>query len=401
MLTDETAKATGDAERRRWNGALSPVYLDHHATTPVDPRVAEVVLHAMTRAFGNANSVDHVFGEIAAAMMDDARAAVADLVCATPDDVRFTSGATEAIRAALGIARATAGREILRIAVSRVEHQAVLDAVAALERDGNATVHWIDVDQQGRVALSGISEALEKGIDLLCLMAANNEIGTIYPVREAAVLAQEARTLILVDATQAAGRVELRAADWGLDYLVLSAHKLYGPKGVGALVAPEARNVVADLVFGHEGTPNVPGAAGLGAACRLQIAEGAADELRITAFRDRLEAGLIARVPDLVVNGDRHNRLSHNLHVSAPGAPNDVVVARLRRQVAISTGAACTSGAQAPSHVLRAMGLPPELQNCALRISPGKFNTVKEIDRAVESIAEAVAEVRATVAGLR
>jgi cysteine desulfurase len=372
----------------------SPVYLDHHATTPVDPRVVKVVCRMMTETFGNPNSVDHLFGEAAAAIVEGARGDVARLVGAPPEHVRFTSGATEAIRIAIGIARANAAPTALRVAVSRAEHKAVLDTLSALERDGQAVLHWIDVDAMGRVSLSDVAGALSKGIDLLCLMAANNEVGTLHPVRQIADLAREAGVAILVDATQAVGRVPLDAADWGIDYLILSAHKLYGPKGAGALVGPEACTPVADHVCGHVGTPNVPGVAGLGAACQLRLAEASADEERIAMLRDRLEEALVEHVPGLVVNGDRANRLSNNLHVSAPGAPNDAVVARLRRRVAISTGAACSSGAQAPSHVLQAMGLPVALQDSALRISPGKFNTIDEIDRAAAEIATAIADVR-------
>jgi cysteine desulfurase len=199
-----------------------------------------------------------------------------------------------------------------------------------------------------------------------------------------------------VDATQAAGRIDLQAGAWALDYLVLSAHKLYGPKGIGALIGPDVHSSVADLIQGHAGTPNVPGVAGFGEAARLQQLEGATDEGRVTALRDRLQTALEATVPGLIVNGDPNNRLSHNLHICVPGAANDAVVARLRGKIAISTGSACMSGAQGPSHVLRAIGLPTALLDCALRISPGKFTTAEEIDRAGREIAEAIAGARET-----
>ena len=380
-------------------GGWRPVYLDHHATTPVDPRVAQAVLTTMTETFGNPNSVDHAFGEAAAAIIEQAREDVARLLRATPEHIRFTSGATEAIRIALGIARATTNLPAIRVAVSRIEHNALLDPLKILEDDGKAIIHWLDVDGAGHICLPDVAKALTNGIDLLCLMAANNEVGTLYPIREAAVLAHEAGAAILVDATQAAGRIPLEVNAWDLDYVALSAHKLYGPKGTGALIGPQACSPSADRVCGHDGTPNVPGVAGFGIACRLRSTEGPADELRITALRNRLEAALLERVPGLVVNGDRAQRLSNNLHVSAPGAPNDAVVGRLRRRVAISTGAACSSGAQAPSHVLRAMGLPTELQDSALRISIGKFNTDEEIDRAASAIAIAIDDVRRAVGG--
>jgi len=377
-----------------------PIYLDHQATTPVDPRVAGVVWEAMTTQFGNANSADHLYGEEAARLLGDAGSAVAKLVGATPEHVRFTSGATEAVRLALQIAVRKMEGRALHVSASRAEHRAVLDALQVLQDEGKARVTWLSVDAKGRVSLDEIAQVLRQGVDLLCLMAANNEVGTIYPVEAAASLAHDAGSDILVDATQAAGRVPLAAEAWDIDYLVLSAHKIYGPKGVGALVGRDAIGSWADKAWGHTGTPNVPGAAGFGAACRIVSEEGAESEEHVRSLRDHLQATLQADVPALEVNGDLAQRLSHNLHISAPGAPNDAVVARLRTSVALATGAACMSGAQQPSHVLRAMGLSPSLQDSALRISPGRFNTREEIDVAAAAIAEAIASVRAAVGGM-
>ncbi len=371
-----------------------PIYLDHHATTPVDPRVAAVVLDVMTVRFGNAASVDHLYGEQASALLDDAAANVAALVGASADQVRFTSGATEAVRLALEIARSQARRP-LRIATSRAEHRAVLDQIDRLARTGAAEVRWLGVDRAGRVPLAQVDEALAKGVDLLCLMAANNEVGTLYPVRAAAESARAAGAEILVDATQAAGLIDIEVDAWRIDYLALSGHKLYGPKGVGALIGPSACTHAADEAAGHAGTANVPGAAGLGLASQIAREGRSAFEAHLRAVRDRLEAALEAGVPGLVVNGDRSRRLPHNLHVSVPGAPNHAIVTRLRREVAISTGAACTSGAQEPSHVLRAMALPEELQETALRISPGRETSFEDADRAAEAIIRAVGAVRA------
>lgn len=374
-----------------------PIYLDHQATTPVDPKVADVVWDAMTTQFGNANSVDHLYGEEAASLLADASAAVADLVRALPEHVRFTSGATEGVRLAFRIAARKRPGRPLHVVASRTEHRAVLDVLEMLESSGRARVSWLSVDALGRVCLEQMASILEQGADLLCLMAANNEVGTLHPVEAAAALAHEAGCEILVDATQAAGRVAIEAEAWGLDYLVLSAHKMYGPKGIGALVGPEVTGSVSDRAIGHVGTPNVPGAVGFGAACRISLADGAEEEVRVCGLRDRLEAALCSRVPGLVVNGDRSRRLTHNLHVSAPGAANDAVVARLRAKVALSTGAACSSGAPGPSHVLRAMGMSDALSDSALRISPGRFNTIEEVDAAAVAIAEAISAVRAAM----
>lgn len=379
---------------RRPTSDVRPIYLDHQSTTPADPRVAALVLEVMTTRFGNAASVDHLYGEEASALMEDAAAAVAALIGSSPDQVRFTSGATEAVRLALQIALSQAS-EPLRIAASRAEHRAVLDQLERMERAGTAEVRWLRVDRVGQVALAEIDEALEKGVDLLCLMAANNEVGTLYPFQAAAERARDAGAEILVDATQAAGLVDIDTDAWGIDYLILSGHKLYGPKGVGALIGPSARTSAADAAAGHFGTANVPGIAGLGLACGIAHEGRGVFEAHLRSVRDRLEAALVAGLPDLVVNGDQARRLPHNLHVSVPGAPNHAVVARLRREVAISTGAACTSGAQEPSHVLRAMALPDELQETALRISPGRSTTFEDADRAAEAIIRAASAVRA------
>ena len=379
-----------------------PIYLDYHATTPVDPRVAAVVLHAMTTAFGNANSAEHVYGEMAAALVTDARREVAELVNADPEGVHFTSGSSESIRLAFAHAVAGRGNRPLRVAVTTVEHRAVLDAIAVHERRGEITVRWLPVDGRARLDMVALEAACHDGIDLICVMAANNEVGTLYPAEEVARVAGQVGAQTLIDATQAVGRVPIHAAAWGITYLTVSAHKIYGPKGVGALVVPPALDV--RLYHGPtpgtgDGTPNVPGIAGFGEACRLRRLEMAADEPCIAAQRDRLEVLLLAGIHGLVINGDRACRLSHNLHVSIPDVPNDAVIARLRHSVALSTGAACSSGAQTPSHVLRAMGVSEAVQEGALRIGIGKFTTDKNIERAAEHIVQVVAALRRTMGG--
>lgn len=383
---------SGDSER---------IYLDHHATTPVDPRVADVVMHAMIGNFGNANSIDHAFGEAAGAIVARASEAVAALVGSAPEDVYFTSGSTEAIRLALAHAISQARRSPLRVALTKVEHKAVIDAVSIAGRSGQVKPCWIEVDSRGRLSPDSLQVVLDAGVDLVCLMAANNEVGTIYPVSEVALQIREYGASIMVDATQAAGRIPLHARDWGIDYLVVSAHKLYGPKGVGALISPvgDLRTQISDLIWASEGTPNVSGIAGFGEACRLRRLEMAEDESRIAALRDRLQLSLASSIPGLVINGDLLRRLSGNLHVSVAGIPNDALMARLRKKVAISTGSACTSGAHGPSHVLQAMALPEELQEGALRIGIGKFNTEDEIDRAAKEIVAAVDAVKASLLG--
>jgi len=381
--------------------APPPIYLDYHATTPVDPRVAAVVLRAMTTDFGNANSAEHVYGEVAAELVSEARHHVAALVGADAEAVNFTSGSSESIRLAVADAVSCCERPV-RVAVTKVEHRAVLDTVTAYEARGEVTVRWLPVDRQARLDLEALEAACREGVDLVCVMAANNEVGTLYPIKEVGRIAGRAGARTLVDATQAAGHVQIEAAAWHITYLTLSAHKIYGPKGVGALIAPPElglRPLHHRVQFVGGGTPNVPGIAGLGEACRLRNTELTVDESRLATQRDRLEALLLAGVDGLVVNGDREHRLSNNLHVAVPGVPNNAVIARMRRHVALSSGAACSSGAEAPSHVLRAMGLSKEVQEGALRIGIGKFTTDQEIDRAAEQITRTVAVIRDALRG--
>jgi cysteine desulfurase len=400
-------RRTSDGLMSTWNAvapgkvsALTTIYLDHHATTPVDPRVAHVVYWAMTEIFGNPNSVDHVYGRDAAGAVDDARAAVARLAGAEPEDVCFTSGSSEALRLALAYAIERSPSLPLKAAIAPIEHQALLDAADHAAREGLVEILWMEVDGNARVHVDAVRTALQQGARLVCLMAANNEVGTLQPIEETGRLAKVMGSALLVDATQAAGRIELRAAEWGIDYLVLSAHKMYGPKGVGALISPEIADAPPpDLYPFHAATPNVPGIVGLGEAARLRLAEMTDDEPRIAALRDQLEAGLCRAIPGLAVNGDREHRLGNNLHISVPEAPNDAVIAHLRDKVAISTGSACMSGADAPSHVLRAMRLPAWREEGALRISLGKFNTEDEIRRAAKEIVAAVHAVRSVLGG--
>ena len=360
-----------------------PIYLDHHATTAVDPRVAAVVVEAMTSSFGNANSVEHLYGEIAANLLDEAKTEVAETVGAEADEVYFTSGSTESIRLAISHAVAACRRGPLRVALSTVEHRAVIDTVALHEQREEVSVRWIPVDSQARIDMGALRNACEDGADLVCVMAANNEVGTVYPIEDIVQLANRAGAQTLIDATQAAGRIPMEVSRWGITYLTLSAHKIYGPKGVGALIGPPGFQSWIANGSGHSaghGTPNVPGIVGLGKACQLRRLEIEVDEPRMESQRDRLEALIAANVDGLVVNGDRENRLSNNLHVSVIDVPSDAVISRLRHHVALSSGAACSSAAQSPSHVLQAMGLSESLQEGALRIGTGKFTTDDEIE---------------------
>lgn len=381
-----------------------PIYLDYHATTPTDPRVADVVLHYLTTAFGNASSGDHSYGDEAADAVANARRWVGELVGAAPQRIVFTSGATESLNLAIqGLVRLRETRRsgaVARIALSRIEHRAVLDTCEALAESGRAELVWLPVDSVGQLDLDALADACTHGLDLVCAMAANNEIGTVWPLRDIGGIAARSGVPLLVDATQAAGKLPLQVEEWGIPLVALTAHKMYGPKGVGALVVhPDVP--LAPLIHGgghqrglRSGTLNVPAIAGFGEACRLRLAEMREDEAAVASLRDTLQAALVSAIEGLVVNGDQQNRLSGNLHVSVPDVPNSVVVARVRHKLAIATGAACSSGAPAPSHVLRALGLPDGVVDGALRIGLGKFTTDEEVRHAAAILDQAVGEAR-------
>lgn len=370
------------------------IYLDNHSTTPVDRRVAAVVCEALRSTFGNPNSVAHAVGTEARRVLEDSRAHVAILAGVDSRDVVLTCGATEAIQLAIAHARtACLSRSPLRVVSTPVEHRSVLRALDELRKGEAAEVRYLSVDRAGRIDPTDLRRHLTEGADLVCIMAANNEVGTLYPVAQIAAMARDAKALLLVDATQAAGRMPLHAKEWGVDYLTLSGHKIYGPKGTGCL----AFGTGLQLAEQPASTPNVPAMAGFGEACRLRVMEMADDEPRISRLRDRLQDLLQSKIPDLVVNGDTCARLNGNLHVSIPGTLNDAVLSRLHDRVALSTGSACTSGAHSPSHVLVALGLEEELIDGALRIGVGKFTTAEEIERAAELISNAALEVREAI----
>ncbi|MFN5835693.1 MAG: cysteine desulfurase family protein [Pseudanabaena sp.] len=374
-----------------------PIYLDYHATTPVDPRVASVVMEYMQIEFGNASSIDHTYGDKADRAVKQAAKQVADLIGAVPREVIFTSGATESINLVLqGLTPKSPSAHKLKIAVLPIEHKAVLDTCDALVKKGIAEMILLKVDRQGKLDLEHLETTCTQGIDLICVMAANNEIGTIYPMPEIGAIAQRYNAPFLCDATQAVGKIPINFRDWGITYLTLSGHKMYAPKGIGALILRKGYHL-QPLIYGggqqkgiRAGTLNVAGIAGLGEACRLRQQEMLADEQAIAAKRDRLQSLLLESIPDLTINGDRLNRLAGNLHISVPNIPNKAIITRIRDQLAIATGSACSSGVETASHVLQAINLPTNLIEGALRISIGKFTTDAEIDRAANILITAV-----------
>ncbi|MDB9314642.1 cysteine desulfurase family protein [Spirulina sp. CS-785/01] len=376
-----------------------PIYLDYQATTPVDPRVADKMLYYLTTAFGNASSVDHSYGDEADKAVKDAKRAIATLIQTSPKTLTFTSGATESIN--LAIQGSPSRQQTPRIALSPLEHRAVLDTCKALEQQGKVELVFLNVNSQGQLDLDHLETVLKQGVGLLCLMAANNEIGTIYPLATIGQLAQQYQVPWLCDGTQAVGKIPLNFEDWGITYLALSAHKLYGPKGIGALAVRKDYHL-SPLFFGgghqrglRSGTLNVPGIAAFGEACRLRQQEMTSDEADIARKRDSLQKTLQANLPHLVVNGDQTARLAGNLHISLPDIPNSAIIARIRHQLALSTGAACSSGVETPSHVLRAIGLPDSLIEGSLRLSVGKFTTEADIEKAAEVLVDAVKQIEA------
>lgn len=373
-----------------------PIYLDYHSTTPVDPRVADRVCHYMTIEFGNASSTDHEWGDRAETAIKQAAKQVADLIGASPREIVWTSGATESINLAIQGSLAPNPMKPHRIGLMPIEHKAVLDTCRALEKRGWAELIYLQVDSKGRLDLEYLEQVCAEGLSLLCVMAANNEIGNIYPIQKVGQIAQHYDIPFLCDGSQAIGKIPLQFEEWGITYLAISAHKFYGPKGVGSLAVRKGYHL-EPLIFGgghqrgmRSGTLNVPGIVGLGEACRLRSLEMEEDERAIATKRDRLQRALLEKVLNLGVNGDPENRLAGNLHISISGIPNSAVIARVRHKLAISTGSACSSGVESPSHVLQALDLPKDIVDSSLRIGLGKFTNDEEVNSAAEILFEAI-----------
>jgi len=368
-----------------------PIYLDYHATTPLDPRVLEEMLPYLTEHFGNAASRTHAFGLRAEAAVTVAREEVARALSAEPREVVFTSGATESNNLAiLGAARAGRPRGD-HLVTSVLEHRAVLDPCRQLEKEG-FRVTFVSPDRSGVTSAQTVAAALTDRTILVSVMAANNEIGTLNPVAEIGRLCKERGVLFHTDAAQAFGKVPLDVHELGVDLLSLSAHKICGPKGIGALwvrtLNPRVRLEPILYGGGHEkglrsGTLNVPAIAGLAAAARIALEERESENARVKALRDRLEQRLRAAIPDAFVNGGSAERLAGNLNIGFPGVRSDGLMMDVR-EVAVSAGSACTSATPEPSHVLRGIGLSAEEANVSIRFGLGRFTTEEEVDAAVE-----------------
>ena len=376
------------------------VYFDHNATTPVDPAVADVVVRVLKEDFGNASSV-HRFGQQAKAVLDEARTAVATLIGAEPSEIVFTSGGTESDNAALrGAAEAIEPTGRRHLIASAIEHEAVLVTLKALTRRGWRTT-LLPVDDSGIVKPEALEASITDDTAIVSVMHANNELGTIQPVAELARIAHGRGALFHTDAVQSIGKISVDARGLGADLLSLSAHKFNGPKGAGALWIKRGTRLVPILTGGkHErtrraGTENVPGIAGLGAAAKLAKQKLISDGTRVAALRDRLEEQILTRIPGTVVNGAREPRVPNTTNISFDRIEAESLLIALDLEgIAVSTGAACSSGTLEPSHVLRAMGLPTHRAQNSIRFSLGAGNTDAEIDYLMEKLPKAVEKLR-------
>jgi cysteine desulfurase len=375
------------------------VYFDHNATTPVDPAVREAMLPYLGEVFGNASSI-HSFGQQARAAVESAREAVAALLGARPAEIVFTSGGTEADNLAIFGVVGAAGERKKHVITTQIEHHAVLNACEALAQQG-VEVTFLPVSSAGVVDPDDVRRALRPETVLITVMHANNELGTVQPVGEIARIAAEAGVRFHTDAVQSTGKLPIDVEALGVDLLSISAHKLYGPKGVGALYVRRGVHLKPLLYGGHHerdrrpGTENVPGIAGLGKAAELARTRLQEDSVRMAALRDRLEAGLLERVSHIRVNGAGAPRTPNTTNITFSFVEGEALVIALDlKGVACSTGAACSSGAVEPSHVLTAIGLPPEEARASLRFSLGHSNTEAEVDFALQVIPGAVEHLR-------
>ena len=378
-----------------------PVYMDNHATTQVDPRVLEAMLPYFTEKFGNAASRNHEFGWKAEEAVEIARGQIARLIHASPREIIFTSGATESINLALKGAAETHRDAGDLIITQATEHKAVLDVCKGLEESG-LDVTYLPVDEDGLIDLETLQRAITPKTFLISIMHANNEIGVIQPIEEIGEIAKEGKVLFHVDAAQSVGKIPVDVEKFGIDLLSISAHKIYAPKGVGALYVrrKNPRVEIAPMIDGggHErglrsGTLNVPGIVALGKACDICQKEMAEESERLRRLRDRLKDAIASRLEDTFVNGSMSHRLPNNLNVSFAGVEGDALLMGIS-DVAVSSGSACTSATLEPSHVLRALGVSEDLAHSSIRFGLGRFNTEEEVEYVADRVVETVKRLR-------
>lgn len=377
------------------------IYLDYNATTPCDPGVVEAMLPYFTEKFGNAASRTHAYGWIADEGVTQARKQVAELIGAGPEEIVFTSGATESCNLALKGVWEMYGSKGNHIITCATEHKAVLDTCRHLQRKG-ADITLLGVNKQGLIDMEALEAAIKPSTVLIAIMYANNETGVIQPVQAIGAIAKKYQVLFFTDATQAVGKVKISVQEDGIDLLALSGHKFYGPKGVGALYVrrrdPRVRLLAQIDGGGHErgfrsGTLNVPGIVGLGKASAICQEKMISDAARLGSLRQQLEQALLA-VAGTEINGYGANRLPHVSNLSFKNLKAERLVAALNGQIAFSVGSACTSAEKAPSHVLEAMELDEEQLYSSIRLSMGRFTTEEEIGIAIATITKAIRELQ-------
>jgi len=379
----------------------TPIYLDNHATTPMDPRVLDVMIPYFTEKFGNPASRNHSFGWEAELAVEKARKQIADLIGATPKEIIFTSGATESNNLAIkGVAEMYAERGN-HIITAATEHKAVLDTCKHLEKRG-CRVTYLPLQQNGLVDLEQLRAAMTEKTILVSIMYANNEIGVVQPVQEIGKMCRERGILFHTDAVQAVGKIPVDVNKDNIDILSLTGHKLYGPKGVGALFV-RRKNPRVQLTAqidggGHErgmrsGTLNVPGIAGLGEACELANKEMVVESARLRALRDRLKDRLMGALDEVYINGSMEHRLPHNLNISFAYVEGESLLMGIN-DIAVSSGSACTSATLEPSYVLKALGAGDDIAHSSIRFGIGRFNTQEEVDYAADKVIDVVNKLR-------
>ncbi len=378
-----------------------PIYLDHNATTPCDPRVVDAMVPYFTQHFGNSASRNHPFGWQAEEAVDYAREQVAKLIGADPKEIIFTSGATEgdnlAIKGVLDM-YASKGNHII---TATTEHKAVLDTCKHIEKTGGE-VTYLEVNSEGLINLEELEAAIKPTTILIAIMYANNEIGTIQPVREISKIAKKRGVLFFTDGTQAVGKIPVDVNKDGIDLMAFSAHKMYGPKGIGALYvrrkSPRVKVTAQMDGGGHErgmrsGTLNVAGIVGFGKACEIAMQEMETETERVSKLRDKLENALL-RLEEAYVNGSREHRLPHVSNISFKYVEGEGLMMGFNKDIAVSSGSACTSASLEPSYVLKALGLGDDLAHSSLRFGLGRFTTDEQIDYTIEQVSKTVIKLR-------
>lgn len=379
-----------------------PIYMDHHATTPVDPRVLDSMIPFFTEVFGNAASIDHEFGHQAMQAVEEARRQISSTIGCTPEEIIFTSGATEADNLAiLGVAQKyeSKGKHIITCVT---EHKAILDTCGYLEKNG-WKITYLPVDQNGLVNPDDVKNAITSQTVLISIMTANNEIGVIAPIKEIGKIAHEAGVTFHTDATQAVGYIPMDVKVMNIDLLSFSGHKIYGPKGIGALYVRNRhpRIKLAEQMHGggHErgmrsGTLNVPGIVGLGRALEICKEEMESATTHLSQMRDRLLNELLFNIEGLQLNGHPKLRLPNNISAFIPGIESRTILLQLKNTVAISNGSACTTAEVTPSHVIVALGFNEERAYSSIRIGVGKQNTIEEVEFVINKLVELVNKMK-------